>query len=142
MAKPTTLRFGEVIISLGNGANPEVFSAPCGLTSKGFNGSADTNDTQVPDCDDPDAPAWKERAVTALSRDISGSGILATESLATWDDWFVSGLDKNVQVEFGGYIWTGAYILSGFQIQADLGDKAKITIAMQSDGEITRAAAP
>lgn len=140
MTKPTTLNFGELLIELGNGATPEVFSAPCGLTSKGFNGTASTSDTTVPDCDDPDAPAWAERAVTTLSRDISGSGILATESLQIWDDWFSSGLDKNVQITFGNFVWTGPYILSNFSVQADLGSKIKVTIAMTSDGQIVRTA--
>ena len=138
MAKPTTFRFGELLIEVGDGASPEVFTAPCGLTSKGFNGTADTSDTSVPDCDDPDAPAWKERAVTALSRDISGDGVLASEYKVTWDTWFSSGLTKNVRITIGGLVWTGAYLLSGFNITGALGEKLKVSVSMQSDGEITR----
>lgn len=141
MTKPTTLKFGEFLIKVGDGADPEVFAAPCGLTSKGFNASADTTDDSVPDCDNPDAPAWKERSVTAIARDISGSGVLSQEFLQTWDDWFVSGLPKNCQVEFGDLVWTGPYVLSTFNVSADQGAKLKVTVALQSAGEITRAAA-
>ncbi|HEY4309486.1 MAG TPA: phage tail tube protein [Pirellulales bacterium] len=138
MAKPTTQKFGEFVIAIGDGASPEVFAAPCGLTSKTFNGQADTNDTLVPDCDDPDAPAWKERAVTSLSRDISGDGVLATEFVETWDDWFASGLSKNCKVTTAGHTWTAPYVLSQFTMSGALGDKVKISVSMQSDGQVTR----
>jgi hypothetical protein len=139
MTKPTTFRFGEMLIEVGDGASPETFGAPCGLTTKAFNGAAQTQDTVVPDCDDPDAPAWNERAVTALSRDISGNGVLAKEFLETWDDWFSSGLSRNVHITIGQDQWRGAYVLNTFDITADLGQKLKVNIAMQSDGQVTRA---
>lgn len=136
MTRPTTFRFGEMLVEVGDGGSPEVFGAPCGLNAKAFNATADTNDTIVPDCDDPDAPAWKERAVNALSRDITGSGVLAQEFLATWDAWFASGLSKNVRVTLGAKVWLGAYLLSQFQITSNRGDKVQISITMQSDGQI------
>lgn len=143
MAQPHTYRFGHLLIELGNGGNPETFSAPCGLTSKSFNGQAATSDTNVPDCDDPDAPAWLERDVTSLSRDITGSGVLAEESLETWDDWFQSADPKNVQVSLtdgddGTRTWSGSYILSGFEITGQFGDKIQVNVTMLSNGEVTR----
>lgn len=141
MTKPTTFRFGEMLIEIGNGASPEVFTAPCGLTSKGFNGAAATSDTLVPDCDDPDAPAWLERAVTSLSRDVSGDGVLSAEYEQAWDDWWSGGLTKNVRITIGSFAWTGAYILNTFNITGAQGEKLKVAVSMQSDGQVTRAAA-
>lgn len=143
MATPHTYKFGEMLIELGNGLTPETFAAPCGLTSKSFNGQAATNDTTVPDCDDPDAPAWTERDVVSLSRDITGAGVLAEESLEVWDDWFTSALSKNCRVSLlngvnGDRVWSGAYILSGFEITGARGEKIQVNVTMQSDGEITR----
>ncbi len=138
MTKPTTFRFGEFLIEVGDGNSPETFGAPCGLTSKSFEGTAATNDTNVPDCDDPDAASWLERDVVSLSRNITGSGILAKEFLQTWDDWWESANTKNVQITIDGLVWTGAYILSTFTINGTLGSKLAVSITMTSDGQVTR----
>lgn len=143
MAQPHTYTFGEFLIEVGNGLSPETFSAPCGLTSKSFNLQAATSDTNVPDCDDPDAPSWLERDVTSLSRDITGSGVLAEESLELWDDWATSGNPKNVQISLtdgdnGTRTWTGSYILSGFEITGQIGEKVQVNVTLVSNGEVTR----
>lgn len=140
MAKPTTYKFGEFLVEVGDGNSPEVFAAPCGLTSKSLNGQAATNDTNVPDCDDPDAASWLERDVVSLSRDITGSGVLAGEFFDTWNDWFESGDTKNVKVTIGTgtyqKVFTGAYLLSGFEITGSIGDKIQVNVSLASDGEV------
>jgi hypothetical protein len=65
MAKPTTLSFANFKVYLGDGASPETFVAPCGFVQKALTLDATTSDTNVPDCDDPEAPAWTERGITA-----------------------------------------------------------------------------
>jgi predicted secreted protein len=144
MAKPTTKRFGEFLIQVGDGASPETFTARCGLTSKGFNQTANTNDTNVPDCDDPDAPADVERSVVSKSREISGSGVMATEAFSTWQAWYDDSTSKNCRVYpmglTGGY-YEGAFILTGFNLTADLGDKVKVALTMESDGAVSWTAA-
>lgn len=137
--KPTTFKFGQMLIEVGDGASPEVFTAPCGLRTKSFNLQVETQEDNVPDCDDPDAPAWKEREVTGLSRDITGEGVLADEFLTTWDDWATSGNPRNVRITVGDYVWTGAYFLTGFEITGQIGNKVNVSVTMQSDGEVTRA---
>lgn len=145
MAKPTTLPFSKLLILIGDGASPETFAAPCGLTSKGFDLSATSNGIEVPDCDDPDAPAWTERVVKALSGTVSGSGILAAESFEVWQDWALGGLTKNVRVQLDnaglGY-YSGAFILSKFSLKAALGDKVQVDVALESDGQITFTTVP
>ena len=66
MAQPTTFSFGKGTIEVGDGETPEVFSKVCGFNSIEMSLKKDTNDTTVPDCDDPDAPAWKQRDVTSI----------------------------------------------------------------------------
>ena len=73
MAPAQTLRFGQMLIELGDGATPvESFSRPCGLTSKQFSRKAQVGETNVPDCDDEDAPAHIERDTTGFTTDITG----------------------------------------------------------------------
>lgn len=137
--KPTTFKFKDFVVEIGDGNSPEIFGAPCGLTQWSLNGQAATNDTNVPDCDDPDAPAWTERDVTTLTRDLTGSGVLAKEFMSKWEAWFNSADSKNAQITLGDIMWTGAYLLTGYDITAQSGNKVQISITMQSDGQIVSA---
>ena len=65
MTQATTYPFSKFLVKIGDGAAPEVFTDPCGLTSKGFTRTANLNDTNIPDCDDPDAPSWLGRDVVS-----------------------------------------------------------------------------
>jgi hypothetical protein len=115
MAKPTTFPFKDMLILIGDGATPtEVFTAPCGLTTKNFELSANSNEVQVPDCDDPDAPAWIERVVATMTGTIAGNGIMAKESFPLWRDWALQGVTKNARVQLIGAAmgyYAGAFIL-------------------------------
>ena len=102
MALPTTKKFGEFLVKVGNGGSPETFAAPCGFTEKALQLSAETSDQTIPDCDNPDAAAWTSREVTRQSANITGNGVLAVESIATWRTWFLSAANRNVRVEFPG----------------------------------------
>ncbi len=95
MTQATTLKFSQFLIQLGNGAVPEVFAAPCGLNSRGFSRTAATNDTNVPDCDNPDAPSWLDRDVVSLAAALSGSGVVADEDYDVWNTWWESGWSCN-----------------------------------------------
>lgn len=142
MAKPTTYRGTSLLIKLGDGASPEVFSNPCGLTTQAFNRSAETNDTTVPDCADPDAPAWTEREISTMSWEASGSGVLANESVATWDTWFTSGLAKNVQIDVGGSggrRYTGSALLTALNVTGERGQKVTVEVTITGNGELTAA---
>ena len=150
MAKPITSRASQLIIKLGDGETPEVFLAPCGLNTKGINFTKEMNDTPVPDCDNPDAPAWTERAVTTLSAQVSGDGILSMADLDTWWDFNTSTISKNAQVVLAvdapnaalGGMWTGKFLMQGFNVTGELGNKVQVAVDLLSDGEIIWTPAP
>ncbi|WP_454914984.1 phage tail tube protein [Xanthobacter sediminis] len=144
MAKPTTFRGTQLLIKIGDGASPEVFAFPCGLTTTGLNRSAETSSTAVPDCADPDAPAWTENEVSTMSWEASGSGVLAAESVATWDDWHASGLEKNAQIDLGtaandGRRYTGAALLTAYNITGERGQKVNVEVTITGTGPLTAA---
>ncbi len=143
MTKPTTVAFGKFYILVGDGESPEMFEAPCGLTSKAFNQTASTQDTIVPDCDDPDAPAFTERAVDALSSEISGDGVLAKEAHdEVWQPWLFSALPRTVRiglgsipdVSLGGY-YEGPYLLTQLNMSAERGQKMRGAVTIVSAAE-------
>lgn len=144
MAKPKTASWSKLIIQVGDGATPtEVFTAQCGLTSKGISFSGDVNDVSVPDCDDPDAPAWAERTVATKSATVSGDGVLATDHREDWDEWFQSGVARNCRIlidiplaDGGGY-YEGKFLLTTFTINGNQDDaKLTVEVEMQSDGPV------
>lgn len=143
MAKPQTLSWTKLSIWPGDGVTPteDFTSAVCGLVTKGFTLSADTSDTTVPDCDDPDAAAWVERVIRSLSSGVTGSGLMAEEKFAFWRDWMLSAAAKNVRIvidgsTIDGYFY-GAYLLTSFELSGAQADgKIQISLTMQSDGEI------
>jgi hypothetical protein len=97
----------------------------------------------VPDCDTPDDPTWTTRVVSALSGGVTGSGVLALESLDTWRDWFLSGLAKNIRVKIdvvlasnGGYFAMSA-VLTTFNIGADQNGLITVEVGISSNGEVT-----
>lgn len=143
MARPTTLKGSKFLIQIESLDSPTVYVAPCALTSKSIDFSAETNDFNVPDCDDPDAPTYTERVIAALSAGVSGSGTLAMESLPTWSDWFDSGLERNIRVKLdalladnGGY-WQMSAVLTALNIGGNQGELATIEVTIQSNGAWT-----
>lgn len=144
MAQPTTLKFGKLKIEIGDGASPEVFSAPCGFTQKAFNRTKTLNEVQVPDCDDPDAPVQVERDVASITWAITGQGVLAGEAVAMWDKFFDSTDSRNVKIteEFaapiGNVVWIGKAHLESYDKAAQVGQRVTANVSLQGDGALTR----
>jgi predicted secreted protein len=140
MATPTTLRGTQLYIKIGDGASPETFTHPCTINAeRGIVFRSTTNDIIVPDCTNPDDPAWRELVKDALSAGITGSGILdATLSvIQSWDTWFRGDDGKNVQVWLGniGY-WQGSFKLTEWNPQGDRNNKITTPITLESDGVV------
>jgi len=134
MAQASTLSFAQFKVELGDGANPETFSAPCGLNSRGFTRTAATNETNVPDCDDPDAFSWLDRDTTSMSASLTGSGVVADEDFDRWEAWL--GKSRNVRITLGARIWIGAFILTKLDVTGNRGTRTLFTASLESDGVV------
>lgn len=144
MAKPITVKFGSMYVRLSDGASPPVFTAPCGFTEKSFTRNKTLGEVNVPDCDDPDAPAWTERDVQSMSATISGSGVMAYEAIPVWEEALASNTSIECEVEFeypngDSDFYTGFFHLESFEQTGTLGERVNVSVSMQSDGEITYA---
>ena len=92
MAQAKTIRFAGQLLMLGNGATPtEVFTAPCGLTSLNLTVNIETNSTNVPDCADPDLPAWLESDEVSKQMVVGVSGVIDTDAMQVWREWLPTG---------------------------------------------------
>lgn len=146
MTKPVTARPGKMRVLLGDGGDPEVFGAPCGLTTKSLTITQNLSEVTIPDCDDPDAPYWIARDTTSVSASISGEGVLAAESLQTWLEvaYSTDSVNAKVEIEFstGTETFLGGFKVDSFAITANQGERVSISISMQSDGELAKSWTP
>lgn len=150
MAQPTTSKFSEFAIHLGNGATPtEVFTFICGLTSKGLSISNNTSTTPVPDCADEDLPAFEEVAITSQSVSVSGSGIFTVEDQKQLLEWAMDGTVKNIRVYPGKAAATGDIqyyqgpaILSSLEITGERGLKVQASMTINFTAKPTETLKP
>lgn len=142
MAAPTTARFGKFRVLLGDSGSPIVYSAPCGFTSKSLVLTKNLTDVNLPDCDNPDDPAWVGRDVESLSASITGEGVMAAESAETWFQAFedVDSVPAKVEIEFPlvTYVYTGLMHIATMTLGAEQGGRVTNNVEMQSDGELVR----
>jgi predicted secreted protein len=139
MAQPTVLSGSKLLILVGDGGTPEVFATPCGLTSKDVTFSASTNSTLIPDCADPEAPAWEAKDVNALSAQVTGSGVMAVESFDVWNDWFQQATLKNCQIVLDDPAlgqWEGQFILATLKYGGVRGQKVTVDITLDNSGAV------
>lgn len=139
MAQPTVKGFGKLLVEIDL-AGTGIFTAPCGFTEKSFKIESETTDTTIPDCDDPDAPAWTGRDKSSISWSVSGSGILAMEALPTWRDAAVATVAFKVRVRIVGAepqagFYEGNAHLTSFELSGSQGEKQKISVELVGDGE-------
>lgn len=134
----------KLLLKLGNGADPEVFTAFCSVNAaRGITFTAGTREYTVVDCTDPDAVAWMIREKESLSAAFNGAGMLNTPDVATFFSWLKDENSRNCQVVIdvpaidGGLIFNGAWHLTEFAITGDKAAKQECSITCASDGEIT-----
>lgn len=145
MAQPTTDTFGNFKIYVGDGASPEAFTVPCGFVNKALNLEADASASLVPDCDNPEDPAWEDAGITVKRATVQGNGVMAEESYETWRAWWDSGAAKNVRVEKTMGYWQGPALITSLGESAALGQDGNIiqlAVALRNAGAWTWTATP
>lgn len=136
MTAISPLRGTQLYIKVEDDASPAAFAHPCLINAKrGIKFNADTKKQIIPDCDNPDDPAWQTAFKDALSAAIDGAGILDNK-LATiqfYDGWFRSKGTKRVRVYLGtlGY-WEGEFMLSNWEVSGDRGANCECSITLES----------
>jgi len=136
MTKAQTKKFSEFLVQIET--SPGVFSAPCGLNSRGWNRTSNANETNVPDCDDPDAPSDVERDIVSKSKSISGAGVVADEDFDIWDEWEDSGDSKNIKITLGLRVWIGLYKCTKLNVTGQRGSRVTFDTTLDSDGPTVR----
>lgn len=144
MAKPKTMNGTSLLVKIGDGGGPEVFTHTCLINAaRGIQFTSTTNDVIVPDCADPEAPGWLERNKDGLGATITGAGVLATDLIEDFFNWYKGKDTRNIQVAVnvagadGGGHWAMASHLTEFEVTGERANKAQFTCTILSDGEAT-----
>ena len=148
MAQALTVKFGEQALLIGDGENPEVFSAPCGINSLTKSTSTNTSDVDIPDCDDPDVVVWLGIDEVSKRMTLTFAGTIAQQSLATWQDWELDGGTRNVRwlrnltnLALRGYL-AGPALLTEFEETAESRGRYTFTGTIIFDGKPTWTSLP
>jgi len=144
MAAVKHARGVKLLLKVGDGASPEVFTAFCTINAaRNIKGTTTTNSFNIPDCADPDLLAWVSREKVSIEYSVTGAGILNTPDVQDFSDWLADENSKNCQIVVdvpsadGGVIFEGAFHLTDFDITGDRGKKMEATLTLASDGPVT-----
>lgn len=121
MTVQSALSGESLLIQIGNGATPEVFTHPCLInTTRSVVGTANMSAAEIADCGNPSAPGYMRRVTKSIDWKLDGEGIMDAASVYTYLAAFQAGLAKNVRVlqnvpgSAGGWQIAGSYIIDGF----------------------------
>lgn len=147
MADVETIGFSQVTISLGDGADPEVFTKSCMLNmERSLEFTTNSEEDQLPDCDDDEKPVQVVRQPLSKDMQVSGMGKVSAGTdpgaYADWIDWWDTGEKKNVEVKTGddsngGKVFTFPAILQTFSVTAQRARYVEANITIVPAGKVT-----
>ncbi len=110
MAYATTSSFGKTTLSVEFDpvGDSGTYSTICGLTQWDYTENTNLDETEVPDCDNPDLPLEIQRAVRSVGAQASCSGVWALSSHQAILDWARAGTTLSCKITFGVVTDSGA----------------------------------
>jgi hypothetical protein len=137
----------QLLLKVGDGASPEVFTTYCSVNAdRGITFTAGMNETEEIQCDDLEAVSWVLREKTNLSCTFSGGGTVNTPDLESFFEYLTDEDSRNCKVVVdvpgadGGIVFSGAFHCNEFSITGNRGEKMQASVSFSSDGEVTAAA--
>lgn len=86
MAGGTPIFFSKIALMIDTLGN-DSFDAWCGITGLTKTSNKDIGTIAMPDCDDPDLPAWLEAYLISNQMVVTGTGTAARESFKEFEAW-------------------------------------------------------
>lgn len=135
----------ELLITLGDGADPEEFKFPCGANSRDVELSNSFDEQTILDCDDPlTAAPFIVRQLLSQDTTATISGVLAKGAVwDAWRKWADDGVHKNIQIEvnkiagssaMGGH-WRTSAVIESFKLQSEGTATVNITATIKGSGK-------
>jgi hypothetical protein len=137
----------KLLILIGDGAQPEVFTHPCLInTTRGITFVTNMTETEVPDCASPATPAKIVRKAKSIDFSVTGAGKVDKTSVLAYIQWLNAAVAKNAKITQsetapnGGWVGTGKLLLKDFAITGDRGDYQEVSLTLVPAGTFTWAA--
>ena len=110
-----------LLIQIGDGGGPEVFTNLCGIQTRSFNMSANDVDTTIPDCTNPGATPQKTGVPGIKNRTFTGSGtFVAGANQTAFMAYVTNATVFNAKVIVPGLgTFTGAWYVTDFTLNGD-----------------------
>ncbi|TWF42204.1 phage tail tube protein [Neorhizobium alkalisoli] len=111
-----------LLIKIGDGADPEVFTNLCGLKTRSFNMSATEIDTTIPSCTNPGGPVQKTSRPGISNRTFTGSGnFVSSAASKVFMDHVRASEQFNAQVIVpGDGTYEGAWMVTDYSFSGDV----------------------
>lgn len=111
-----------LLIKVGSGGDPEVFTNLCGLKTRSFNMSANEIDTTIPSCTNPGGPVQKTSRPGISNRTFSGSGaFVSSTAMDTFMGYVRAASAFNAQVVVpGDGTYEGSWMVTDFEFSGDV----------------------
>ena len=133
-----------LLVKIGDGASPEVFSNLCGLNSKTMTINNSSIDVTTPDCSTPGGALWTETLSGLKNVTVSGDGFfedsaseLRMNTLAMASDNV--GAFQIVVPAFGTY--AGSFRIASLEFGGETEGGVTYSISLESNGAVTFTAA-
>ncbi len=129
----------EMVVKIGDGADPEVFSNLCGLNAKTISINTSSIDATTPDCTTPGGILWRETLAGVKSVDVSGDGIFEDSAAELRLNTIALSADNAVSLEivvpdFGTYAGT---FRATYEISGSTEESVTFTGSFESTGAVT-----
>ncbi|MBZ9808129.1 phage tail tube protein [Mesorhizobium sp. ESP-6-2] len=110
-----------LLIQIGDGADPEVFSNLCGVQTRSFNMSANDVDTTIPNCTNPGDTPQKTGTPGIKNRTFTGSGkFVAGASQTAFMQHVIDATVFNAKVIVPGLgTFTGSWYVTDFTLNGE-----------------------
>jgi hypothetical protein len=134
----------SLLIKVSSGGGSPTFAHSCLVNAaRGIVFTAQTNETRIPDCTDPELIAWTKKEKISLSASVNGQGVLHTTDTEMYFNWLASPLPIAARIELsgvtlanGGGYWSANWHLTNFEVSGDIGSHVQASIGLESDGDV------
>ena len=133
-----------LLVKIGDGADPEVFSNLCGLNSKSLTINNSAIDVTTPDCTTPEGALWTETLAGLKNVSVSGDGFFEDSTAEARMNTVVMQADNQCNFEvilpdFGTY--AGAFRITSVEFGGETEGGVTYSLSLESTGAVTFTAA-
>ena len=128
-----------LVIRVGSGAEPEVYTLLCGLKDRSFDISANSVDTTKPSCTNPGGPVQKTGRPGITSRTFQGSGTFVSSAvMKAFMGKVINTEIFNAEVVVPGLgTFEGPFFVSSFQASGDMENDLQFSATFEAAAALT-----